>query len=78
MIRLTSVGELPITYFELFSLQNIAISTTRLPRSTRDGGIKTTSGELTFQESVDLGICCDVKIEGQLYKQKGQTLLPFV
>jgi hypothetical protein len=61
MIRISNIGELLTTYFELFALQNVTISTTRLPRSASDGGVKTTGSELTFQESVDLGICCDVK-----------------
>ena len=66
MIRMSNIGKLLTTYFKLFALQNVAISTTRLPRSASDRGVKATGSELTFQERIDLGICCSVKIDGQV------------
>lgn len=45
------------TYLQLFALQDVAIGTTGLPRSARDGSIQTTSGELRLKERVDLSLC---------------------
>ena len=45
-----------VAHLKFLALKDVAISTTALARTARDGGVETTSSELTLERHLDFSI----------------------